>query len=286
MQSIANKLKGYEYRNEVKKVDFTQSFPSETCLQIFSYLNAVDLARCSGLNKVCQILASDKALLKALPAPEITFGKAAWKKYFGDVGLEVPLPLDIHKILKSPCPFWPGKKVEETHMLVLIPETVDGKPLNLKTLQELVKAPKEGHGTEYRYIWDAIMNEHGETTVKSHWVLMTKDVIEGSGNKNYMEQQTLISEISKKIGITYEVPTLLDAVVCLFTRFVSSKERLFNHEPGTYTRCQERTEDYPIIVGGFSPYGLIVNVCFGSGYLGVAALRKFSQSKSYTASTS
>ena len=83
-----------------------------------------------------------KSVLPTIPS--IAFGAAAWKKHFGDVGVEPPLPQDIHQILSASCPFWPSKKVHETHLLVLVPQTVGGKPLTLKTLGELVKKPLAG----------------------------------------------------------------------------------------------------------------------------------------------
>ena len=252
----------FDSKNRVKireeeKIDFVNSLPKEMTHAIFSHLNAEELTRCFRVNKTWKVLASHEPLWNAL-SPKIAFGKKQWAKYFGDIGIEPPLPKDIHKILKSPCPFFPGKKVEETHMLVLIPETIDGKPLNLTTLGELVKAPKEGHATEYRYIWDAIVKEHGNhSAAKSHWVLMTKDVIEGSRNKSYTDQQALIADLAKQTGIDYEVPNVLDAAICIFMKYISSEERLFNdNDPLTYTRCQEKTEGYQVAVGGFSPAGL------------------------------
>src|ERR1700733_14909271 len=64
--------------------------------------------------------------------PAVSFGKAQCEKYFGDVGIEPPLPPDIEQILDASCPFWPGKKVKETHLLTLIPQTVNGQSLTLK----------------------------------------------------------------------------------------------------------------------------------------------------------
>src|SRR6476620_385041 len=90
---------------EEKKVDFTDLLPQEMILGIFSDLNAEDLAKCQRLNKTCQVLAADKALWDAL-FPKIAFGKKQWAKYFGDIGEEPPLPKDIDKILKSPCPLF------------------------------------------------------------------------------------------------------------------------------------------------------------------------------------
>ena len=66
-------------------------------------------------------------------------------------GVEPPLPPDIHQILASPCPIWPGKTIQETHMLTLIPATVNNQPFTLKTLGELIKQPKTGPATQFKY---------------------------------------------------------------------------------------------------------------------------------------
>ena len=104
----------------------------------------------------------------------------------------------------------------ELSLLVLIPKTIHGKPLNLVNLGDLVKRPKGGGlPTEYYYIWDAVIIASGQqATTRSHWVLMTKDVIEGSRNKSYKEQQALVAEVNKKTGMNeYEVPNALDAAI-------------------------------------------------------------------------
>jgi hypothetical protein len=75
--------------------------------------------------------------------PASAFGAAEWAAYLGEVGAEPPLPAHLASLLSSPCPFWPGKRVEETHLLCLIPATVNGRPLTLMALGELVQAPKK-----------------------------------------------------------------------------------------------------------------------------------------------
>ena len=80
-------------------------------------------------------------------------GRQNGKWYFGDIGEEPPLPPNIYEILASPCPFDPKKTVRETHILVLVPATVDGTPLTLNLLGKLVKKPKGGgHATQYDYV--------------------------------------------------------------------------------------------------------------------------------------
>lgn len=168
-------------------------------------------------------------------------------------------------------------------MLVLIPQSVNGNPLTLVTLGELVKTPKDGYPTLYNYITKDIIDEYGnQATPKAHWTLMTKNVIEGSTFKRYEEQKALIDKFNQEKGINYEVPHSLDASICIFTHWVSSKERLFNSDniDWTYTRCQENTRGSlrnQISVGGFRSNGLnVVDLDFDINEgVGMAALTKF-----------
>ena len=204
--------------------------------------------------------------------PALAFGAAEWAEYLGDVGDEPPLPADIASLLSSPCPFWPGKRVEETHLLCLIPATVNGRPLTLMTLRGLVQAPKKGHATQYRLINDGIVEQVGQQApLKSHWALMTQDVIPGSRSMTYSEQQALLA----KGGSGYEVPSLLEAVTCTFLTYVRFQKRLFADQPWTYTRCRERVGGCQTAMGGCSSAGLDVISSFDNAALGLAALRKF-----------
>jgi hypothetical protein len=206
--------------------------------------------------------------------PDMAFGKAAWEKYFGDIGIEPPLPSDIEQILNAPCPFWPGKKVRETHLLTLIPQTVNGQPLTLKSLGELVKAPKQGHSTQYRYL------NHGQYTDPSapaaHWALLTRDVIPGSHSKPYADQEALVFSHAQKTRLPYQVPTIVDAAVSIFMEHVHSGVFLYGESPRTYTRCQEKYDaNWQLVVGGFAPAGLNVNFYGVYDSHGVGPLRMF-----------
>jgi hypothetical protein len=118
--------------------------------------------------------------------PAIAFGKEKWALHFGDVGVEPPLPPDIGQILSSPCIFWPDKRVGETHLLVLIPNAVNGRPFCLDSLEELIQSPKTGHTAKYRHYNDSVKKELGTQSMPSHWVLMTRDVIPESRNKTFL----------------------------------------------------------------------------------------------------
>lgn len=80
--------------------------------------------------------------------PEGCFGPKEWELFYGEVGEVCPLPDDIDKILNEACPYWPGKKVSETHMLTFIPSSVNGEVFNIKKLGELVKNPLTGNPSQ------------------------------------------------------------------------------------------------------------------------------------------
>lgn len=76
---------------------------------------------------------------------EQRFGQLEWETYFGAIGEAPPLPDNINEILNSPCPF-SQHLVKETHMLVLIPATVNDQDLTLNCLTERIKHPLNGGG--------------------------------------------------------------------------------------------------------------------------------------------
>jgi hypothetical protein len=246
--------------------------------------------KCISQNKVWSKKAQQKGIINSttqienarrqlFAKPAIAFGRGEWIRHIGDSGEIPPLPLNIYEILQSPCPFWPGKRVKDTHILVFIPRTVtriiNGNsvttPLTLRTLDELLKSSNNGTGVGYGYIWDKILQEHGDTPIKeSHWVLMTNDVIPGSRNQTYAHQKSLVENAG------YEVPSILDAAASILLEYIRSGRRLFSNKPWTYTRCQQAVNGYQLVVGGFAPAGLGVDYYdnFGNEYHGVAGLRK------------
>ena len=201
-----------------------------------------------------------------------------WERYYGAVGSVPSPPSGIDQVMNSPCPFWRGKQVKETHLLALIPSHVGGKPLTLDYLGELIKSPKgDGCKTQYRgdryakYVRPAIGNQ---SPGSSYWVLMTKDVLPESRNKRYEGQRKLVADHANRTGLAYEVPGALEAAVLMLLHHVRSGERLYSDSPWTYTRCRDKDKDGdPVVVGGFSSGGLFVD--HSDYFSGVAGLRKF-----------
>jgi hypothetical protein len=228
-------------------------------------------------------LAAQQVSLSQTTRLSEAFGARAWEKYFGKVGTEPFLPPDIEEILVSPCPFWSGKAVKDTHLLVLIPSTVAGKPFSLNLLRRLIHRPQGGgHSTAYRFYNSDVQKQCGaQSPERSYWVLMTRDVLEGSRHSTYQSQQALVAAHAKRTGLPYELPSALEAATAILSHYVRSGEGLYTDDPLTYTRCQEliawNGSDHPAVaVGGFSSGGLGVgsssHVCSHSG---VASLRQF-----------
>ena len=200
------------------------------------------------------------------------FGKKEWEKYFGDIGEEPPLPKNIEEILNASCSFWPSKKVKETHLLVLIPNTVNEKLFTINSLEELIQKPKYGYATKYDFYSSYVKESIGDRSYPSHWVLLTRDIIPNSRYKSYSHCFQLIADHRKKAGLPYELPNLLDATTSILMHYVRTGERLYSDSPCTYTFNQGVNEDGDfLIVGGFASGGLRIR---NSIYFGLAGCCK------------
>ena len=106
-----------------------------------------------------------------------------WKKTIGDPGIQPHLPLTMLKDYDK-----------NTHLLTFIPVAIDGKPLTMRNIESLVSHPKNGgHATKYSYVWDKIMETYGDTpNPKAHWLLLRKDLFEGTRGKAYDVQKGML----------------------------------------------------------------------------------------------
>jgi hypothetical protein len=275
-------LSGSSFRNFQKYSGFFNTTPKPLS---FPYLKILHMSRCKELqtlsihaplletlklshNSSLQTLelhfTFPKIHLKNTPQVKTTypgvFGKDQWEKYFGVIGEVPPLPPNIGEILNRQCIFWPDKKVHETHLLVFIPETVNGKPFHLDYLSELIQSPKSGPKTKYDYYFDNTKKELGTKSLEPHWVLMTKDVIPESRNKSYEDQKARVQKKAEESGIPYELPKALEAATVILMHHVETGQRIYSDSPWTYTRCQEKVNNnqWPQAIGGFAAGGLVI----------------------------
>lgn len=195
------------------------------------------------------------------------FGTDRWNTYFGKIVGDIPpLPEDIYQICNS-IDHSNGKKIKETHVLVLVPTAVEVKgkhvDITLKNLGELVKAPdNNGSSTQYADHISKIEDLRDIPNAKSHWVLMKKELLPNSDKtKDFEELVDLVEEYSKQANAEYSIPNAIDVVACCFLHYVNTGNRLFDagqhYYPTIYTRCQEFSKNiYRVFVGCYSPSGL------------------------------
>jgi hypothetical protein len=215
--------------------------------------------------------------LQATSVPAVAFGAKEWEQYFGEVGTAPPLPADMAAILNSPCPFWRNNLVKDTHLLVLIPATVGGVPFTLNQLGELIQRPNNGgHSTKYRFYGDLVKTQiGGESSNRSYWLLMTRDVLPGSRSKVYAAQKELVATYASQ---GYALPSVLEAATAILLHHAREGKRLFGDDPWTYTRCLDVDKDGdPAVVGGFESSGLNVDSHYSHDlrYFGVSCCRRF-----------
>ena len=257
-------------------IDPCTSIPSEVVNHIFSYLNLHELGVSRRVSKTWSQFASIPILWQSAIYREIAFSSQGWAQWDADLVKDVDmrqemlsLPKNIAEELRRSV--FPGKSIRATHVLVRMP-----KGLTIKKLGELAKKYFPSNIDGYRYICSATVDElGGKPADESIWLLMTKDVLPLSRNKNYDQQKNIVDELAKTTGVPYQVPTTLEAATCILAEYSRSENRLFNDSPLTYTRCQENVQGWQMVVGGFAPAGLAVYYYFDCDFFGVAALRKF-----------
>jgi len=210
------------------------------------------------------------------------FGAEKWLQYFGEVGPEPPIPAHIEALLNQPCKLFPGKKVYQTHLLTLIPATVDGIPLTLNSFETLLAKSKEAgnNARGYKRYNKDLQSTFGEQTCEtSYWVLMTRDVLLGSLDKPYEAQCSLVADKAQATSIPYTLPSLLEGVVSTLCYYVETGNRLFSYHPRTtLSRSSNkfRRGKYLLCMcfGKFDIHG--IELCnfhaFEWGHVGVAAV--------------
>jgi len=210
-------------------------------------------------------------------------GKSDWEWFFGDPEEAPPLPEDIQETLQAPCPIWPGRSVQETHALVLLPSSLSREPLTLNRLEDLIQQPLNGENrTQLRAYSETARNVAGvERQIQSVWVLITKDVLPESRGKNYAAQLQMINQLSREMRCKYSLPSALQLSSYLLLHHAKTGQKLLSDEPLTYSRCLRKgKKQWPMAVGGFTEDGLHIASCYDPhsryDFCGIVAMRKLS----------
>jgi hypothetical protein len=185
-------------------------------------------------------------------------------------------------LLNSDCPLHPREKIKDTHLLVLVPKTVNGEPYTAVKLDELC-AWRKGSGDNLIYAgFDSWKSQEWASAPqsRSEWVLIPKSdpdpnkVPEGKHfrSKNIAAPQDVHDE---HYGEYREVKTLELMTAALLNDLVNGEPRMLD---GNYLRCAEpNASGGRVCVGLFRAHGLRVcddDVAFAYDFLGRALARK------------
>lgn len=235
---------------------------------ITEFLEPLDIAQCEAVNKSWK----DKRIWQAQATHygmkggskkefkkihEMAFGKKAWKEHLkADPGNTPRLPVQVYR---------DAPKFQETHILTLIPETVDGKELSFNSFAPL--AEKAGMKLN---IWKAVSEKYGsEPVAKAIWVWMQKDVEPGSRGKTQAQAE---QEYPNKLG------KALYYTVSIVAHYARDKICLMPEKPQwTYTRTcdggQYEFGAWYVVVGCSAPGVLGVRgSSYADDFVGVAGL--------------
>ena len=213
-------------------------------------------------------------------------GAEEWKAQGIDVGNAPPIPSSITKaLLDSECPLHPGQKIKDTHILMLVPKTVNGEPYTALKLDELC-ATRKGSGDKLIYDgadWAKSWKSRdwaSDPQPQSEWVLIPKSDPDPkvSPDKHFRDKDIAAQEDvhGKHYSKYREVKALEVMTMALLNDLVNGEPRIL--DGSNYLRCVEPiASGGRVWVGNFSPNGLkvyYVESGFARGRIGRALARK------------
>ncbi len=185
--------------------------------------------------------------------PEQALGAAAWA-HLGDVGEEPPLPENMEAILAEPCPAALGLErfgttIGETHILVLIPATLNGEKLTLERFKTLLDSKNGLKITE----WYPKGNENNHAAA-SYWALISKGCIQDSKNQTHAQQKQMVAQL----GDRYRLPKVIEMAFGLYLQEVTHHDSLYADD--SWARREDmRSDGYSIVCRGFGGGGGVSN---------------------------
>ncbi len=183
-------------------------------------------------------LAIDKGMIADVMKETPRFGAQEWKQHFG-VDVEEPgLPPSIQGLLKQRCPFWPEKRISETHLLCLVP-----KDLTLQKIYEGAQC----------HLSSSFMEFSQSKNQETYWILITKEIIPATVDQSFDEVKKIVS---KQEG--YRIPFLREAVIAVIAA-QSLKIELFPTKLQFTTSQEVYNGTHPLVGYGSSVPSIYVN---------------------------
>ena len=187
----------------------------------------------------------DRRLISQLLGKNL-LGAEAWRSQKIDVGEAPPIPSSItRELLESECPLHRGEKIKDTHLLVLVPKSVNGKPYTALELDKLC-AKRKGSGDKLIYDgkeWANTWKSQPWASTpqsESEWLLIPKSDPDPQKvskekhfrNKNIAAQQT----VHDTHYPDYREVKAVELMTAALLHDLVNGERLLPD----YLRCQER----------------------------------------------
>lgn len=214
-------------------------------------------------------------------------GADAWKAQGLDVGEIPPIPISITRsLLESECSLHPGKRIQDTHLLVLLPQNVNGEPYSALKLRELCSTRK---GSGERLIKEqdewAIAWQEAEWARAprpgSQWILIPKgdpDPNQVASDRHFRGKSIVAQQrMNEELYPDYREARVIELMTAVLLYDLVHHERLLSDE----LRCQEPSAYVGrVLVGDFCAKGLIILDDFdlsSSHNIGRALVRKVSE---------
>lgn len=202
-------------------------------------------------------------------------GAEEWQSLGVDIGAVPPIPVTVTEaLLNSECPLCPGEKIKDTHLLALVPKTVNEEPYSALKLNELC-AGRKGSGDRLIYDeeeWGARWKSRPWASIpqaQSEWVLIPKS--DADPAKAADEQHFRSKSVDRqKIVHDKQYPEYREAVILeLMTALLLND--LVNGWPRPLDgwnalRClEQKTSDTSVCAGSFDTNGLWISYVYGVG---------------------
>jgi len=210
--------------------------------------------------------ASSQIICSSIPATSIShtrvnpaeaFGAEQWMWYHGEVGEEPLLPWNIEEILNARCAFWKKMNMKGSHILMLMPETVNGAAYTLNLLEFLIMNCKNAtRRTKLAYYWEELKRQIGNEPVKeSYWVLMSRFPLPGTRSKTFEMQKAWLNkqtaEMNRLIGAEASVPTVLEGATCLLMEYAKTGKKLYPSKDNLFMTCANMINGAETHIGCF-----------------------------------
>jgi len=201
------------------------------------------------------------------------FGIEEWTSLYGvtlpDKKLRTVAKFPWDKeVLAGVCPFYPKKKIHETHFAFLGMKVIGSAPLTINHLQTI--HPADGQPRFSSYPPDSWFTSHNfavKITCELRWYLALKEVVPGSTSKWWNDQLAMLPP-------EYEPPT---GIMEVTKDLMCYKKHQVYPNQDVYARCDSlTTNDNRVDVGDCNPSGVDVSGWNDEprSYIGIGAFRK------------